>query len=83
MKKLTQSQAISRLKKKGNIDIIVIPCKTNINNIWGIGFTYNPTHYIIARHHEIPQHFKRITNEYKRYNCNSELGNRLHYYVNE
>ena len=75
--KFNQAKAIIRREvKNGNKDfeIYVLPCKVRIDNIW-----INP-YKIVANSYD---KFQDECGKYMYYNCNSELGEHLNYYIAE
>jgi hypothetical protein len=58
-----------------NKDFIIIPNKTNINNIWGIGYQVNNLD-------RTEENFNQLVNNFSYYNCNTkELGLKPAFYV--
>ena len=74
--KFNQMKAIIRREvKNGNyFEIYVLPCKVRINNIWMSPYK------IVANSLE---GFQDECSKYMYYNCNSELGEHLNYYITE
>lgn len=75
--KFNQAKAIIRREvKNGNKDfeIYVLPCKVRINNIWMSPYK------IVANSYD---KFQDECSKYMYYNCNSELGEHLNYYITE
>lgn len=74
--KFNQVKAIIRREvKNGNyFEIYVLPCKVMYNNAW-----IKP-YRIMANSLET---FQNEINSYEYYNCNSELGKHLNYYITE
>lgn len=75
--KFNQTKAIIRREvKNGNKDfeIYVLPCKVRINNIWMSPYK------IVANSYD---KFQDECSKYMYYNCNSELGEHLNYYITE
>lgn len=81
MKKLTKSQVRALFKKSLNTTVLLFPSNCGPSNTtWVRGVKYNPSNYDIS-YQELDEHFARFINEFSYYNCNNELGNRVHYYV--
>lgn len=74
--KFNQVKAIIRREvKNGNyFEIYVLPCKVRINNIWVSPYK------IVTNSLE---GFQDECSKYMYYNCNSELGEHLNYYITE
>ena len=75
--KFNQAKVIIRREvKNGNKDfeIYVLPCKVRINNIWMSPYK------IVANSYD---KFQDECSKYMYYNCNSELGEHLNYYITE
>lgn len=74
--KFNQVKAIIRRAKNTNEDfeIYVLPCKVRIDNLWMSPYK------IVANSLE---EFQDAINKYEYYNCNSELGEHLNYYITE
>lgn len=74
--KFNQVKAIIRREvKNGNyFEIYVLPCKVICNNAWVKPYR------IMAKSLE---EFQSKINSYEYYNCNSELGEHLNYYITE
>lgn len=75
--KFNQAKAIIRREvKNGNKDfeIYVLPCKVRTDNIW-----ISP-YKIVANSYD---KFQDECSKYMYYNCNSELGEHLNYYITE
>lgn len=81
MKKLTKTQVRKQLSKSLNQTVLLFPSKCGpANTTWVKGFEYNPSKQGIS-YKELDKHFERTINEFSYYNCNSELGNRVHFYM--
>lgn len=75
MIKLTLSQVRSRLNKLKDgesIKIGLLPCKANPNSVW-----ISPTWLEFSDYESL----KQCANEYAYYNCNSQLGYRVSYWI--
>jgi hypothetical protein len=87
-KKLTKTQVKALVKKEGTLDIALVPSNVypDYNNPW-----VKPMDFILASDREGNVHqisetnysmrtFDNLINEFSYYNCNNELGNRVHFY---
>lgn len=78
MRKITKSQVkarIKRLKEGEKLDLTLFPSKCGpFNTVWVKGFEVEV---------DSLEEFEKIVNSFSYYNCNSELGNRVHFYVKE
>lgn len=74
--KFNQAKAIIRreVKNSKDFEIYILPCKVRINNIWVSPYK------IVANSLE---GFQDECSKYMYYNCNSELGEHLNYYITE
>ena len=57
--------------------IKLIPCKVRLENLW-----IEPSYVTLEKLNEWDTNFEKFVNAYSYYNCNSELGNHLAYYLN-
>jgi len=86
MKKLTKTQVRKEFRKSLNKTVLLFTSNCSPSNTtWfkGLeykGVEYNPSNYSIT-YKELDAHFDKFINEFAYYNCNSELGNRVHYYM--
>jgi hypothetical protein len=74
MKKVTKNTIKSIIRKQGYITVYMLPCKTNINNIW------------IQPHQTTVDSIEGLEKEiniFSYYNCNNELGKYPSYYIEE
>ena len=74
--KFNQVKAIIRreVKNSNSFKIYVLPCKVRINNMWMSPYKIVTDSY---------DKFQDKCGEYMYYNCNSELGEHLVYYITE
>lgn len=74
--KFNQVKAIIRREAKNdnNFEIYVLPCNVRINNMWMSPYKIVTDSY---------DKFQDKCSEYMYYNCNSELGKHLAYYITE
>jgi hypothetical protein len=90
MKKLTKSQVIAKVKKLNEGEILPVtlfPSKCGpANTVWVQGYEVPlklkngvPTYETEVQE----ENFEDIINSYSYYNCNNELGKRVHFYINE
>ena len=77
-KKLISRPAARKLFNSG-VTVWAVPCKCrfDMNNPWIIPIRFDPAEK------EGENAFERMVNEAVYYNCNSELGYYLHFYVEE
>ena len=87
MRKLTKSQVIAQVKKNGSLTIEMYPSKCGpTNQVWVRGFSFELFYEdgeIVYRNTDDMGTFESLINAFLYYNCNAELGNRVHYYVEE
>ncbi|MEG1662934.1 MAG: hypothetical protein RR338_03020 [Clostridia bacterium] len=76
MKKINVTRA-RKLYDQGE-RVLIIPRKTNPRNMWGIGLELKKSELMAL---DIGEEFDKICNQYIYYNCNSELGASLAYYI--
>lgn len=82
MRKLTKTQVRKEFKKSLNKTVLLFPSNCGPSNTtWVKGIEYNPSNYGVT-YKNLDDHFNKFINEFSYYNCNSELGNRVHYYMN-
>ena len=74
--KFNQVKAIIRreVKNGNNFEIYVLPCNVRINNMWMRPYLIKTNSY---------DKFQDECSKYIYYNCNSELGEHLAYYITE
>lgn len=88
MKKITKAQAIAAAKKQGKLEVELYPSNCGpANQTWIKGYKVdlrvnNGTAFHFNEQ-GTPILFDSVINSFSAYNCNSELGNRVHYYINE
>jgi hypothetical protein len=93
MKKVTKSQVIAQLKKlEGDqeLQVSLFPSKCGpANTAWVKGYETSLTKDALTIEYPDNEQLKNLTkfdslvNDFSYYNCNSELGNRVHFYINE
>jgi hypothetical protein len=82
MKKLTKTQVRKQFSKSLDQTVLLFPSNCGpANTTWVKGFEYNPSKYNIT-YKELDNHFNKFINEFSYYNCNAELGKRVHFYMN-
>lgn len=91
MKKLTKSQVIALTKQNNTLVVYLIPSKCQLSGYKTWITPYQVTlisdrngniHQLLGSVYEL-RSFEKLINEYEYYNCNSETGNRVHYYIKE
>lgn len=85
MKKLTISQVKAMFKKNTNRTIWMVPSKSfpNPGHPFNMAISYNPTKYSLPGLKSVMEHFDKQVTLFRVYNCNAEVGNRVHFYVEE
>jgi len=82
MRKLTKAQVRKEFKGSLNKTVLLFPSNcSHANTTWVKGYDYNPSSYNLS-YSDLESHFEKTINEFSYYNCNSELGNRVHFYMN-
>ena len=80
MKRISKRTARKLFNEKK--DFLIIPCKVNPNNVWGIGAKINQYYY-----NQFPEIFKKdfdvLVREYTFYNCSYETGYYPAYYIED
>lgn len=85
-KKLTKTQVKALVKKEGKLDIALVPSNVypDYKNPWvkPYDITLEKDDYGNANYTRFGQtmDFDSVINNFKYYNCCSELGNRVHFY---
>lgn len=74
VKKITLLTVRSMLRKNGAITVGLLPNKVRLGNMW------MQPHWVTLLSID---DLERTVSEYKYYNCNSELGTNLSYYIKE
>jgi hypothetical protein len=93
MKKVTKMQVVSKLKKLNegeSLPVTLFPSNCGPSNtVWVQGFEKE-----LSKHDLVPLYpdskeipdltgFDSLVNDFSYYNCNKELGKRVHFYINE
>jgi len=83
MKKLTKAQVKALIKKQGTVKVWLCPSKAfpNPSHPFNVAGQYDLSSYTLPNLNSKLDHFDRYVNEFQYYNCNSELGNSVHYYI--
>ena len=82
MKKITKNQAWEKFKKGKTI--YLLPSKANLNSIWVSPYSLTKQSYEENSIYEnLFDFFNCMLNAYSYYNCNSETGKRIAFYVKE
>jgi hypothetical protein len=89
MIKLTKTQVIARIKKEGNVKVWLCPSKMYphpnhpFNMAAECSFTKEDLLPKYPESKEIPDltNFESVINSFSYYNCDSETGNRVHFYI--
>ena len=80
MKRISKRTARKLFNEKK--DFLIIPCKINPNNMWGIGAKINQYYY-----NQFPEIFEKdfdvLVREYTFYNCSYETGYYPAYYIED
>lgn len=71
------SKTMARKLFEQGMDILLVPCKVNPTNIWGIGVTLNKRADYASVTENMADYFQYAVNTMLWYTCNSEFG----YYV--
>lgn len=90
MKKLTKTQVIALAKKRGdqitNVELYPSKCGP-ANQVWVKGMNIALTAPSVSKDSIYTENgttaFERDINNFSYYNCNSELGKRVHFYVKD
>jgi hypothetical protein len=83
MKKVTKTQVRKMFSKSLDQTVSLFPSNCGPQNTtWVQGMEYNPSKYGIS-YKDLDRHFDKFVNEFQYYNCNNELGKRVHFYINE
>lgn len=88
MKKLTKTQVIKKVREQGSLTVELFSSNCSPQNLtWIRGFdielTFNNNGAVVyfdGMNH-IP--FESVIANFQHYNCNAELGNRVHYYIQD
>lgn len=80
-KKVTKAQVRAMFRKSLNQTVLFFPSNCGpANTTWVKGMPYNPTEYNVS-YGGLDEHFNKTINSFSYYNCNSELGKRVHFYI--
>ncbi len=74
MKKVTKTDVKKMIAKEGSVRVGLLPSKMSPEGVW-----MSPTWITISNVAEL----EKWTNEYSYYNCNTETGKRVSYYLSE
>lgn len=88
MRKLTKSQVIALAKKVDKLEVELYPSNCSpLNQMWVQGYKVDlrinegtPFHF---NQQGTPILFDSVINSFSAFNCNYELGNRVHFYVKD
>jgi hypothetical protein len=84
-KKLTKSQVIAQVKKTGKIEVDLYPSNCSPRNqTWVQGMSVDlklVDNAVMYNDGMNDISFDSVINNFSHYNCNNELGKRVHYYI--
>jgi hypothetical protein len=85
MEKLTKSQAVSRAKKLKDGELMTVTiCPSNMrpNSIWYQGYEFSINNRVeVSTSDGQSETLEQTLNSFSYYNCNPEMGKRIHWYV--